>query len=43
MSWDGIKIIAENKLVYTGMAAEVVKFYKIDGTWFLILYFCNAL
>ncbi|MFY0653938.1 MAG: glycoside hydrolase 43 family protein [Cyclobacteriaceae bacterium] len=37
MSWDGIKLLDEGKLVYTGVGAEAAKIYKIDGTWYIFL------
>ncbi len=37
MSWDGLEILDEGTLVYTGPGAEAAKIYKIDGTWYLFL------
>ena len=37
MSWDGRKVLDEGTLIYTGLGAEAVKIYKINGTWYLFL------
>ncbi|WP_084883642.1 glycoside hydrolase 43 family protein [Vibrio sp. qd031] len=37
MSWDGLQILDEGKVVYTGIGAEAAKIYRINNTWYLFI------
>ena len=37
MSWDGLEIIDEGKVVYTGIGAEAAKIHKINGIWYIFM------
>ncbi|WP_052260614.1 glycoside hydrolase 43 family protein [Photobacterium gaetbulicola] len=37
MSWDGLSILDEGKLIHTGIGAEAAKIYKIDGVWYIFI------
>lgn len=37
MSWDGLEILDEGQLVYTGLGSEAAKIYKIDGFWYIFM------
>ncbi|WP_204274600.1 glycoside hydrolase family 43 protein [Vibrio astriarenae] len=37
MSWDGLTILDDGKLIHTGIGAEAAKIYKIDGVWYIFI------
>jgi len=37
MSWDGLKLLDEGKVIYRGPGTEAAKIYKVAGRWYIFL------
>ncbi|WP_394153764.1 family 43 glycosylhydrolase [Vibrio maritimus] len=37
LSWDGLEVLDQGKVIHTGIGAEAAKIYRINGEWYIFI------